>query len=175
MKRGKKGDEEATGCLIFDEAHKAKNLVPAAGTQPTRIGLAVQQIQAELKRARVIYASATGCSEVRHLGYMSRLGIWGADTSFSSVSDFVQRTERGGAGASEILALEMKVSTSVQYFARLRPVPCDRLKYKPITGKTYLVPVSRSFLTFTYTPFPTGIRCFCGTKSQLQGLLVRYP
>lgn len=34
------------------------------------------EIQSQLPKARVIYCSATGASEVRHLGYMSRLGLW---------------------------------------------------------------------------------------------------
>ncbi|KAK9937333.1 hypothetical protein M0R45_014131 [Rubus argutus] len=66
------------GLIIFDECHKAKNLVPEAGSQPTRTGEAVLDIQARLPEARVIYCSATGASEPRNLGYMVRLGLLGS-------------------------------------------------------------------------------------------------
>ena len=63
-----KASDDGGGCLIFDEAHKAKNLVTPAGVKPTQIGLAVQELQTSLPNARILYASATGVSEVRHLG-----------------------------------------------------------------------------------------------------------
>nr|POE98427.1 protein forgetter 1 [Quercus suber] len=62
------------GLIIFDECHKAKNLVPEAGSQPTRTGEAVLDLQARLPEARVVYCSATGASEPRNMGYML-LGI----------------------------------------------------------------------------------------------------
>jgi hypothetical protein len=36
---------EFDGLLVFDECHKAKNLIPEAGSQPTRTGKAVLEIQ----------------------------------------------------------------------------------------------------------------------------------
>ncbi|PON79910.1 Protein strawberry notch [Trema orientale] len=77
------------GLIIFDECHKAKNLVPEAGSQPTRTGEAVVEIQARLPEARVVYCSATGASEPRNMGYMVRLGLWGAGTSFLDFRDFL--------------------------------------------------------------------------------------
>ncbi|KAA3452504.1 protein strawberry notch-like [Gossypium australe] len=77
------------GLIIFDECHKAKNLVPEAGSQPTRTGEAVLEIQARLPEARVIYCSATGASEPRNMGYMIRLGLWGAGTSFPDFQSFL--------------------------------------------------------------------------------------
>jgi hypothetical protein len=35
-------------------------------------------LQRALPGARVVYCSATGASEPRNLGYMERLGLWGA-------------------------------------------------------------------------------------------------
>ena len=81
-----RGDSDGGGCVVFDEAHKAKNLVPDKGTKPTKIGMAVQKLQADLPNARVLYASATGCSEIRHLAYMSRLGLWDPRTAFKNWS-----------------------------------------------------------------------------------------
>ncbi|GLT54089.1 hypothetical protein SLA2020_273180 [Shorea laevis] len=94
--------------VIFDECHKAKNLVPEAGSQPTRTGEAVLEIQARLPEARVVYCSATGASEPRNMGYMVRLGLWGAGTCFLDFRDFLGALEKGGVGALELVAMDMK-------------------------------------------------------------------
>ncbi|XP_022717610.1 protein FORGETTER 1 isoform X1 [Durio zibethinus] len=96
------------GLVIFDECHKAKNLVPEAGSQPTRTGEAVLEIQARLPEARVIYCSATGASEPRNMGYMVRLGLWGAGTCFLDFQSFLVALEKGGVGALELVAMDMK-------------------------------------------------------------------
>lgn len=51
--------DDFDGCLIFDECHKAKN---ATTTQrsATKTATAVISLQEKLKKARVVYASATG-------------------------------------------------------------------------------------------------------------------
>ncbi|KAK4398778.1 protein FORGETTER 1 [Sesamum angolense] len=96
------------GLIVFDECHKAKNLVPEAGGQPTKTGEAVLDIQARLPQARVIYCSATGASEPRNMGYMVRLGLWGAGTSFADFREFLGALEKGGVGALELVAMDMK-------------------------------------------------------------------
>ncbi|XP_024977449.1 protein FORGETTER 1 isoform X2 [Cynara cardunculus var. scolymus] len=96
------------GLIVFDECHKAKNLVPEAGGQPTRTGEAVLEIQARLPEARVVYCSATGASEPRNLGYMVRLGLWGAGTSFEDFREFLGALDKGGVGALELVAMDMK-------------------------------------------------------------------
>eukprot|EP01018_Ginkgo_biloba_P030724 Gb_10955 [translate_table: standard] len=80
---------EYDGLIVFDECHKAKNLVPEAGGQATRTGEAVLDIQVRLPEARVVYCSATGASEPRNMGYMARLGLWGAGTSFPNFQSFL--------------------------------------------------------------------------------------
>ncbi|KAI6691687.1 hypothetical protein NL676_028515 [Syzygium grande] len=99
---------EFDGLVLFDECHKAKNLVPEAGSQSTRTGEAVLDIQARLPEARVIYCSATGASEPRNMGYMVRLGLWGAGTGFSDFREFLVALEKGGVGALELVAMDMK-------------------------------------------------------------------
>ncbi|XP_004509999.1 protein FORGETTER 1-like isoform X1 [Cicer arietinum] len=96
------------GLVIFDECHKAKNLVPESGSQPTRTGEAVLEIQDRLPEARVVYCSATGASEPRNMGYMVRLGLWGEGTSFSEFREFLGALDRGGVGALELVAMDMK-------------------------------------------------------------------
>ncbi|XP_052207187.1 protein FORGETTER 1 [Diospyros lotus] len=99
---------EYDGLLIFDECHKAKNLVPEAGGQPTRTGEAVLEIQDRLPEARVVYCSATGASEPRNMGYMVRLGLWGSGTYFPNFQNFLGALEKGGVGALELVAMDMK-------------------------------------------------------------------
>lgn len=105
------------GCLVFDEAHKAKNLHPdheldaddeeggggggegggggggddddeeidsedfgtgkpkkkkAKASKSSKVARVVNLIQAQLPEARVLYCSATGISETRNAGYLSR-------------------------------------------------------------------------------------------------------
>uniref|UniRef100_A0A2P2LR73 PHD-type domain-containing protein n=1 Tax=Rhizophora mucronata TaxID=61149 RepID=A0A2P2LR73_RHIMU len=96
------------GLVIFDECHKAKNLVPESGSQPTRTGEAVLEIQARLPDACVIYCSATGASEPRNMGYMVRLGLWGAGTCFTDFQKFLGALDKGGVGALELVAMDMK-------------------------------------------------------------------
>uniref|UniRef100_A0A0D3GXJ8 PHD-type domain-containing protein n=1 Tax=Oryza barthii TaxID=65489 RepID=A0A0D3GXJ8_9ORYZ len=102
---------EFDGLLVFDECHKAKNLIPEAGSQPTRTGKAVLEIQEMLPEARVVYCSATGASEPRNLGYMVRLGLWGDGTSFQNFQKFLGALEKGGVGALELVAMDMKART----------------------------------------------------------------
>nr|XP_043628033.1 protein FORGETTER 1 isoform X2 [Erigeron canadensis] len=99
---------EYDGLIVFDECHKAKNLIPEAGGQPTRTGEAVLELQAKLPEGRVVYCSATGASEPRNLGYMVRLGLWGAGTSFDGFGDFLGALDKGGVGALELVAMDMK-------------------------------------------------------------------
>ena len=91
---------EFDGCIMFDECHKAKNLAPPAGSgKPTQVGLAVLELQQRLPRARIVYCSATGCSEPTNMAYMVRLGLWGTNTAFpGGFQEFRKACELGGVG-----------------------------------------------------------------------------
>ena len=103
--RGTKGDSPHDGALIFDEAHKAKNLGAA---KPTKTGLKVLQLQRDLPQSRIIYASATGASGVYDMAYMDRIGLWGPGLAFSEFRSFGRFVERQGVGCMELLASELK-------------------------------------------------------------------
>ena len=79
---------------MFDECHKAKNLVPSGSGKPSKTGLTVLQLQKKLPKARIVYCSATGASEPKNMAYMSRLGIWGTGTQFPTFQDFIKAVER---------------------------------------------------------------------------------
>lgn len=69
-------DDGGSSLIVFDECHKAKNLINSAG-EPTKTALAVVAIQEALSGARVLYCSATGASEPKNLAYMTRMGLFG--------------------------------------------------------------------------------------------------
>ncbi|KAK4484955.1 hypothetical protein RD792_007560 [Penstemon davidsonii] len=103
------------GLVVFDECHKAKNLVPEAGGQGTKTGEAVLDIQARLPQARVIYCSATGASEPRNMGYMSKYLFVPLEASYGEMHRFqayvmclTVAMEKGGVGALELVAMDMK-------------------------------------------------------------------
>ena len=67
------------------------------------------ELQQRLPKARIIYASATGASEPKHMAYMVRLGIWGPGSPFRNFNEFLGSVERRGVGAMEIVAMDMKL------------------------------------------------------------------
>jgi hypothetical protein len=101
----------AEGLLIFDEGHRAKNFFSderrGGGTQT---GAAVVEIQDPEKFPdyRVVYSSATSATDVKHLGYMVRLGLWGQGTAFETFAEFASEIEEGGIGAMEMTARDLK-------------------------------------------------------------------
>ena len=70
---------------------------------------AVLELQEKLPRARVLYCSATGVSEVGNMAYMTRLGLWGPGTSFADFGAFLDSMKQRGVTFLEMLAMEMKV------------------------------------------------------------------
>ncbi|CAG0894216.1 unnamed protein product [Darwinula stevensoni] len=126
------------GVLVFDECHRAKNLVPTGSTKPTKTGLTVLELQQKLPKARVVYASATGASEPRNMAYMTRLGIWGPGTPFREFGDFISSVEKRGVGAMEIVAMDMKLRGT--YIAR-------QLSFHGVSFKIEDVPLAQDFIT----------------------------
>ncbi len=58
---------------VFDECHKAKNGAAGQKETGTKVAATVLALQQRLPRARIVYCSATGISEVGNMTYMSRL------------------------------------------------------------------------------------------------------
>jgi hypothetical protein len=71
-------------------------------------GMAGLAIQDALPKAKIIYSSATGATEVENLRYAERLGLWGEGTAFPNGDDFVHRIKAGGLAAMELIARDMK-------------------------------------------------------------------
>ncbi|XP_017763551.1 PREDICTED: protein strawberry notch [Eufriesea mexicana] len=128
--------EDFDGLIIFDECHRAKNLCPTGSSKPTKTGLTVLELQNQLPKARVVYASATGASEPRNMAYMVRLGMWGEGTPFPEFNDFITAVEKRGVGAMEIVAMDMKLRG--MYIAR-------QLSFHGVAFKIEEVPLSKDF------------------------------
>ncbi|MGD9560846.1 MAG: strawberry notch family protein [Pyrinomonadaceae bacterium] len=99
------------GVIVFDEGHKAKYAFADDRGKSTQTGAAVLEIQDPGKNAdfRVVYSSATSAGEVRHLAYMSRLGLWGEGTNFPrGFEQFAEEIESGGVGALEMVCRDLK-------------------------------------------------------------------
>ncbi|XP_064614960.1 uncharacterized protein LOC135479136 [Liolophura sinensis] len=110
------GGENFDGCLIFDECHKAKNFVPGKEQASTKVAVAVTQVQRILPKARVVYCSATGVTDVKNMAFMERLGLWGEGAPFKDFDNFIESIQRKGLGVAEMLAMEMK--TTGMYVSR---------------------------------------------------------
>ncbi|CAJ1348432.1 unnamed protein product [Effrenium voratum] len=101
------GKGKGEGLICFDEAHKAKNLAEHVFTC-TKTGRRVLQLQRACSRARVLYSTATAATEVKHMAYMDRLGLWGPGLPYSQFADFKKAVERGGLSGMELVAMSMK-------------------------------------------------------------------
>ena len=98
--------------IAFDESHAMANGTETAGkrgiVKPSEQALAGIELQELLPDARVVYASATGATEVNNLAYTERLGLWGPGTAFSDKSQFFGEMNKGGTPAMEAVASSMK-------------------------------------------------------------------
>ncbi|MAS53060.1 MAG: methylase [Pimelobacter sp.] len=103
---------EFEGVIIYDESHNAASALATQGSrgvkQASQRALAVVDLQDRLPNARIVYASATGATEVANLAYAARLGLWGRGTPFPTVEAFVEKVSAGGIAAMELVAKDLK-------------------------------------------------------------------
>ena len=104
--------EDFEGVIAFDEAHAMANALGGTGTRGkvkgSEQGMAGLRLQHHLPRARVLYASATGASDIGNLGYAARLGLWGPETAFPTHESFMTEIRAGGVAAMELVARDLK-------------------------------------------------------------------
>jgi hypothetical protein len=103
---------EFDGVIAFDEAHAMANAAGGEGSRGkvkgSEQGIAGIRLQNLLPRARVLYASATGASDINNLAYAARLGLWGPETAFADREAFVGAIRQGGIAAMELVARDLK-------------------------------------------------------------------
>ena len=102
------------GVIAFDEAHNMANAIARKGSRGVQQGSESARVGIELQKrfpkARVVYVSATGATEVHNLAYASRLGLWGEGTAFSNREAFIAAIHSGGLAAMEVVAKDTKSS-----------------------------------------------------------------
>ena len=100
--------DDFDGMMVFDEAHEMAGVAGGEGRFGTKDGsdqgIAGVRLQNLLPRARVLYVSATGASDVNNLAYATRLGLWGPTTAFADRRALVDSLRRGGIAAMELIA-----------------------------------------------------------------------
>ena len=102
------------GVIAFDEAHEMGGVAGGQGalgkTKGSQQGIAGVLLQNNLPSARVLYASATGASDINNLAYAVRLGLWGYDTAFATREAFIESIRAGGIAAMELVARDLKAT-----------------------------------------------------------------
>lgn len=100
------------GVICFDEAHNMANAAGKQGkrgrTKPSAKALAGIKLQQMFPKARIVYASATGATDISDYAYLERLGLWGPGTAFHDAQDFISKISTGGLAAMELVARDMK-------------------------------------------------------------------
>ncbi len=100
------------GIIAFDEAHEMGGVAGGEGAlgrkEGSQQGICGVLLQNHLPGARVLYASATGASDVNNLAYAVRLGLWGPGTAFDDREQFIAGIRKGGIAAMELVARDLK-------------------------------------------------------------------
>lgn len=113
--------EDFDGVIAFDEAHKMGNLGggekgPRGAKEASKMAQAGVDLQKRLPKARIVYVSATGATEVSNLMFANRLGLWGENTAFATPAAFSASISAAGLASMELVARDMKAQGS--YIAR---------------------------------------------------------
>ncbi len=102
------------GVIAFDEAHEMGGVAGGEGAlgakEGSQQGICGVLLQNHLPGARVLYASATGASDVNNLAYAVRLGLWGPETAFADREQFISSIRQGGIAAMELVARDLKAT-----------------------------------------------------------------
>ncbi|WP_030541202.1 strawberry notch-like NTP hydrolase domain-containing protein [Sphingobium sp. DC-2] len=100
------------GVIAFDEAHEMGGVAGGEGAlgrkEGSQQGVAGVLLQNRLPGARVLYASATGASDVNNFAYAVRLGLWGPETAFANREAFISEIRQGGIAAMELVVRDLK-------------------------------------------------------------------
>lgn len=104
--------EDFDGVIAFDEAHEMGGVAGGEGAlgakEGSQQGICGVLLQNHLPEARVLYASATGASDINNLAYAVRLGLWGPETAFANREAFIADIRLGGIAAMELVARDLK-------------------------------------------------------------------
>ena len=131
------------GVIVFDESHKMANLKPSqkgfGKAKASETAIVGDKFQSDMKNARVVYASATGATNVENLAYARRLGLWGEGSQFADETEFITKIGSSGIAAMELVARDMKamgvyLARSISYDG----VQYTQLQHKLTPEQTYM-------------------------------------
>lgn len=101
-----------TGVIVFDESHMMANALDQKGDRGIKKSSMVAQVgiilQRLLPKARIVYSSATGATEINNLVYAERLGLYGPGTPFPNSKVFIDEIKKSGVTAMELVARDLK-------------------------------------------------------------------
>jgi hypothetical protein len=105
------------GVIAFDEAHAMGNTgIGEKSKDASQQALAGLALQERFPKARIVYVSATGATEIGNLTYASRLGLWGEGTEFAGPAEFIGDIAKGGVASLELVSQHLKATGA--YLAR---------------------------------------------------------
>ncbi len=123
------------GVLVFDEAQNMRNAIEdiheegAGKRNQSDQGMRGVEMQEDMPRAGVIYASATMATDVYNLGYATRLGLWGENAPFYSSQDFIGQMHLLDEAALEQICIDLK--SAGRYSSRT--LSFDGVEYEELT------------------------------------------
>merc|ERR1719482_1901522 len=79
-----------------------------SGATGSRAGIAGLALARALPDCAVLYSSATGATEIKHLGYLERLGLWGPGRPHATFEELEGAVDSGGLAAMELIAMTMR-------------------------------------------------------------------
>ena len=130
------------GVIVMDECQAGRNAMSnnkelfGGANQVSQQGLAMLDLQEKLPNARVLYSSATSAMDIVGMGYASRLGLWGPGTAFPEPKAFFNQMERGGIGALELVARDMKaMGLYVAANLSMEGVRYERMEFRLTPGE----------------------------------------
>ena len=98
--------DDFDGIIVLDEAHNVNNLI---GKTPSKRAINMREFIDTFPKARVLYVSATGATELNNLAMFDRLGLWGYNGApFINAQHFIERFSGGGIAAMEVAARDLK-------------------------------------------------------------------
>jgi GNAT superfamily N-acetyltransferase len=98
------------GVIICDECHNIRNSEDSISDEKRGANRAKETLRIihSFPKAPVVFASATGMSELQNVAYLGRLGLWGDRTPFADLDAFRDSIRRAGTSGLEKLAADMK-------------------------------------------------------------------
>ena len=124
------------GVIVFDEAHNMRNAINdlakennSWGKNESQQGVAGLELQTDLPRAGVIYASATIATDVYNFGFAIRLGLWGHKAPFEDVNSFINQMHKLDEAALEQICIDLK--SAGRYASRT--LSFDGVEYEELT------------------------------------------